>query len=302
VTIKAAVVGNGPRNANRRTCGAKAAGDGAEREIGQNAAFQLLAFFRATRPISSLVAGAMSASILIAVPGRLSLLSVAAGLAMTALAMFGFVVNDVFDYHKDAVAGVRRPIAEGELSIREAVILAVGLLALVFLLSTIVASGGMVLVITSLGLVAYSPIAQRYPLGKGALVAGLCCSPLLYGSVVGGIPCPWFSYTTLACFVFGRETLMDAEELIGDRLAGLATIPVVLGCRRARRIGIAVMFLSTIGLVVVARSNVGRIAATAMLLCLVCVFFLPGLSDATRIKLSRIPMLVGAVAIAIGSK
>ncbi len=89
---------------------------------------------------------------------------------MTALAMFGFVVNDVFDYHKDAAAGVRRPIAAGELSIRKAVILAVGLLAPVFLLSTIVGSGGKVLAITSLGLVAYSPIAQRYPLGKGALV------------------------------------------------------------------------------------------------------------------------------------
>ncbi len=302
MTIKAAVAGDGTRNASRRTHLAKAAWDAVESEIGRSAAFRLLAFFRATRPISSLVAGAMSASILIAVPGRLSLLSVAAGLAMTALAMFGFVVNDVFDYHKDAAAGVRRPIAAGELSIREAVILAVGLLALVFLLSTIVGSGGKVLAITSLGLVAYSPIAQRYSLGKGALVAGLCCSPLLYGSVVGGIPCPWFSYTTLACFVFGRETLMDAEELIGDRLAGLATIAAVLGCRRARGIGITVMFLSTIGLMVVARSNVGRIAVTAMLVCLMCVFLWPGLSDATRIKLSRIPMLVGAVAIAIGSR
>lgn len=244
----------------------------------------------------------MSASILIAAQSRLSHLSVAAGLAMTALAMFGFVVNDVFDYRKDAAAGVRRPIAAGELSIRKAVILAVGLLAPVFLLSTIVGSGGKVLAITSLGLVAYSPIAQRYPLGKGALVAGLCCSPLLYGSVVGGVPCPWFSYTTLACFVFGRETLMDAEELIGDRLAGLATIAAVLGYRRARGIGVTVMFLSTIGLVAVARSNAGRIAATVMLLCLMCVFVWRGLSDATRIKLSRIPMLVGAVAIAIGSK
>jgi len=221
---------------------------------------------------------------------------------MTGLAMFGFVVNDVFDYQKDSAAGVRRPIAAGELSIRKALILAVGLLVAVLLLSTIVGSGGKVLAVTSLGLVAYSPIAQRYPLGKGALVAGLCCSPLLYGSVVGSIPCPWFSYTTLACFVFGRETLMDAEELIGDRRAGLATIAAVLGYRRTWGIGLTIMFLSTIGLMVVARSNVGRTAAAAMLLSLICVFLWPGLSGATRIKLSRIPMLVGAVAIAISSR
>ena len=95
---------------------------------------------------------------------------------------------------------------------------------------------------------------------------------------------------------------MDEEELIGDRLAGLATIAAAIGYRRTWGIGVTVMFLSTIGLVAVARSNVGRIAATAMLLCLMCVFVWPGLSDATRIKLSRIPMLVGAVAIAIGSR
>jgi 4-hydroxybenzoate polyprenyltransferase len=244
----------------------------------------------------------MSASILIAVDGRLSLLSVAAGLAMTALAMFGFVINDVFDYHKDAAAGVRRPIATGELSIRKAVILAIGLLVLLFPLSMIVGSGGWVLAITGLGLVVYSPIAQRFPLAKGAYVACLCCTPLFYGSVVGSVRSPWFSYATLACFVLGRETLMDAEELVGDRLAGLETIAAVLGYRRTRRIGATAMLLSTIVLVVAARSSAGRFVAAMMLLSLMCVFVWPGLSDATRIKLSRFPMLVGAVAIAIGNK
>jgi 4-hydroxybenzoate polyprenyltransferase len=300
--IETEAAGNGLKNASSRTYGDEAAREGAKREIGQSVAIQLLIFFRATRPTSSFVAGAMSASILIAAQGRLSLLNIAAGLAMTALAMFGFVVNDVFDYDKDAVAGVRRPIASGELSIRKAVILASGLLATVFVLSAFVGLGGKVLAITTVGLVAYSPIAQRYPLSKGAFVAGLCCSPLLYGSVVGGIPCRWFSYMTLACFVFGRETLMDAEELIGDCLAGMVTIAAVLGYRRTRGIGVAIMFLSTICLVALARSNAGRIAASAMLLCLMCVFVWPGLSDATRIKLSRIPMLAGTVAIAIGSQ
>jgi 4-hydroxybenzoate polyprenyltransferase len=95
---------------------------------------------------------------------------------------------------------------------------------------------------------------------------------------------------------------MDADELVGDRLAGLETIAAVLGYRRTRRIGVIVMLLATIGLVALARSSAGRIAAIAMLLCLACVFAWPGLSDATRIKLSRIPMLVGTVAISIGSK
>lgn len=306
VTIEFEVAGSGPKDSDHAAHGDKLAHHHQElsrpREIGERAARQLLAFFRTTRPLSSLIAGVMSASILIAGQRRLSLLSVAAGLAMTAVAMFGFVINDVFDYRKDAAAGVRRPIATREVSIRKAVILAASLLVSAFLLSTLVGSGGKILAITSLGLVAYSPLAQRYPLGKGAYVAGLCCAPLFYGSVVGGLQCPWFSYTTLACFVFGRETLMDAEELVGDRLAGLETIAMVFGCRRTRRIGASVMLLSTIGLVILARTSAGRIAATAMLACLICVFVWPGLSDATRVKLSRIPMLVGAVAIALGSQ
>lgn len=288
------VIGNGPPGTGRE--------GPIQREAGKGAAAELLAFFRTTRPLSSLVAGAMSASMLIAGQGHLSARSIAAGLAMTGLAMFGFVINDAFDCEKDVAGGVRRPIASGQLSITRAVILAFGLLVPAFGLSMIAGSGGKVLAITSLGLIAYSPIAQRYPLGKGVCVAVLCCSPLFYGSVVGAVSCPLFSYVTLGCFVFGRETLMDAEELVGDRRAGLETIAAVLGYRRASRIGVAVMFLSTGGLVAVARSSAGRIAASAMLLCLACVFVWRGLSDSTRIKLSRIPMLVGAVAIAIGSK
>jgi len=299
VAIKFEAVGSSSQDTGRGTHGDELA---TRREIGRTAALRLLALFQATRPFSSLVVGATSAFTLIARQGRLSMLGVAAGLAMTALAMFGFVINDVFDCHKDAAAGVQRPIATGELSIRNAVILAAGLLASVFLLSTVVGSGGMLLAITALGLIAYSPIARWYPLGKGAYVAGLCCAPLFYGSAVAGVPYPSLSYATLACFVFGRETFMDAEELVGDRLAGLKTIAAVLGYRRTRRIGVAVMLLSTIYLVAVARSSPGRIAAAAMLFSLMCVFVWPDLSDARRIRLSRIPMLMGAVAIAIGSK
>src|ERR1700687_1662630 len=83
------------------------------RKVERTAARQALALLRATRPLSSLVAGTLSASVVIAAQGRLSLVSIAAGLAMTTLTMFGFVINDVADYVKDAKAGVQRPIATG---------------------------------------------------------------------------------------------------------------------------------------------------------------------------------------------
>lgn len=272
------------------------------REMKRTAARQFLALFRTTRPLSSLVAGTLSAAVVIAGQGHLSLVSVAAGLAMTGLTMFGFVVNDVVDFEKDARAGVRRPIATGELSRRKAVLFAVALLLFVYLTSPAGVSGGKVLVITSLALVAYSPLAQRFPLGKGAYVAALCCAPLLYGSVTGGVQRSWLSYATLACFVLGREALMDSDELVGDRLSSIETIAAILGCCRTRRIGAVLMLLSAALLLGIERGSVGRIAALTTLLSLIFVFLWPGLSDRRRIHLSRFPMLIGAVAIACGAK
>ena len=95
---------------------------------------------------------------------------------------------------------------------------------------------------------------------------------------------------------------MDSDELVGDRRAGLNTIASILGCRRTWRIGTIVMVLSAVLLVGIERGSIGRIAALAMLLSLTLVFLWPGLSDGRRIQLSRFPMLIGAVAIAVGVK
>ncbi len=261
----------------------------------------LLALVRTTRPLSSLVAGTLSASVVIAAQGRLSAISVAAGFAMTMLTMFGFVMNDVVDFDKDARAGIRRPIAMGELSRTAAVFFASALLLSVYLLSPVGGWGGIVLAFTSLALVAYSPLAQRFPLGKGAYVAVLCCAPLLYGSLASGVQRSWLSYATLASFVLGREALMDSDELVGDSAFGMETIAAILGGRRTRQIGMTVMVSSAVLLVGIERGSIGRIAATATLLSLTFVFLWPGLSDGRRIHLSRFPMLTGAVAIACGA-
>ena len=259
------------------------------------------ALVRLTRPLSSVVAGALSATAVISGSGHDVLRGVAAGLAMTILTMFGFVVNDLFDRRKDAAAGVQRPIATGEISVRTGILFAMGLLLPVFLLSKFIGAGASVLVITCLALVAYSPLAYRYPAGKGLLVAGLACLPMVYGAVVTGVEFLGVSYVTLACFVLGREMLMDSEEFVGDRLAGMETIAAVLGRKRARKAGTILMFVSASCVVALARNDMDRIAAVSALITLMWVFLWPDLSDERRIQLSRFPMLLGAVAIAIAN-
>ncbi|MBI5281620.1 MAG: UbiA family prenyltransferase [Candidatus Solibacter usitatus] len=258
------------------------------------------ALARTTRPLSSLVAGTLAASVLTVAQGRLSFVGLAAGAAMTILAMFGFVVNDVVDHEKDAKAGLRRPIATGELSRRAAVLFAAVLLPLVFVVSPVRGAADGVLAAASLGLLVYSPLALRFPAGKGVYVATLCCAPLLYGSTIAGVQRSWPVYAALAAFIAGREIWMDADEMEGDRRAGVETIAALLGQERTRRTGVALMLLSAAFLVAIERDSIGRIAALAMLCSFTAVLFWPGLSDGRRIQLSRFPMLIGAVALACG--
>jgi 4-hydroxybenzoate polyprenyltransferase len=258
------------------------------------------AILATTRPLSSVVVGTLAAAAAIAGHDGPTLRGVAAGFGMTALAMFGFVVNDIVDYGKDRVAGVQRPIAAGALPRRSAAWLAGALLLCAGLLSSVVGAGGTVLATTAAALLFYSPVAHRYPLAKDAFVASLCCLPLCYGAQVGDRHFPWFSYAVLACFVLGREVLMDADELLGDAKAGIRTIASILGGRRTARIGATLMLASAAVLVALVHGRAATSAAVATLVSLACLFAWPGLSAGRRIQLSRIPMLLGSMALACG--
>ncbi|MGD0778410.1 MAG: UbiA family prenyltransferase [Candidatus Solibacter sp.] len=250
--------------------------------------------------MSSVVVGTLAAAAAMAGHDGPTLRGVAAGFGMTALAMFGFAVNDILDYDKDRAAEVQRPVAAGALSRRSAAWLAAALLLCAGLLSAIVGAGGTVLAATAAALLLYSPVAQRYPLAKDASVAGLCCLPLCYGAQVGDRHFPWFSYAVLAGFVLGREIFMDADELQGDAKAGIRTIASILGGRGTARIGTTLMLASAVALVALVHGRAATLAAAATLVSLACLFAWPGVSAGRRIQLSRIPMLLGSIALACG--
>ena len=251
-----------------------------------------------TRPLSSLVAGTLTAAASTAGAHGLTPRSVAAGLTMAFLAAFGFAVNDIFDYQKDRTAGVRRPIAMGALSRTAGGWLAAAMLLSAGLLARVVGSGGAVAGATAALLLLYSPIARRFPLAKGAYIAILCCAPLWYGATAGSAEFPWTAYAALACFVLGREVLMDAEELPGDSRAGIRTIAAVLGAGRAAGMGQCLMLLAAGWLMAIVHGTVARSASTVTLAWLIWIFTWPGLDRGRRSSLSRLPMLLGSVALA----
>jgi 4-hydroxybenzoate polyprenyltransferase len=257
-----------------------------------------MAIFGTVRPLSSLVTGTLAASAAIVGQGSLSIRGFGAGLAMTALAMFGFVVNDIFDYCGDRAAGVQRPVASGQLSRKSAAWLAAVMLFAAFLFSLIAGPGQAALAITSALLLLYSPIKKQYPLCKDVYVAGLCCLPLYYGVVVGGRHCSWFSYAVLACVVFGREIWMDADELQGDYNSGIKTVAAIVGRQQTMWIGKGLMLLAGALIAVMAHGLVAVSISAASFIFLAVVFAWPGLNQSRRIEWSRGPMLLGAMAIA----
>jgi 4-hydroxybenzoate polyprenyltransferase len=219
---------------------------------------------------------------------------------MFSLTAFGFVVNDILDYHKDIAAGVMRPIARGVLSRKAAMLFAIALLLSTCAVSTSVGSGWKVLAATALALMLYTPAARYLPLIKGFYVAALCMAPLYYGSEVSHAQYSWPSYGLLAVFVVGREALMDANEVQGDLSADMVTIAVVFGEARTKWIGTCIMALSLTAGIMIATGGVAKAALIVALLSLLCVINWPHLNDSRRVELSRIPMLAAAVGIACG--
>jgi 4-hydroxybenzoate polyprenyltransferase len=259
----------------------------------------LKALVASVRPMSSVLALAMTSLVIWAKDG-LSLRCVLAGAAMFLLTAFGFQVNDILDYRKDVAAQVRRPIAAGVLRRKDAAVYAVVLLICTFSLAAWVRDGWLALAVTAIALLLYTPAARRFPLVKGLYVAALCIVPLYYGAAVCHAIFAWRAYALLAAFMLGRETLMDANEALGDGSAGLLTVAVVLGRTPAKWIGISLMMLADAGEAVVAAGWFAKGAALAALLMLSCLFAWPHLEDSRRVELSRIPMLAAALAVACG--
>jgi 4-hydroxybenzoate polyprenyltransferase len=247
--------------------------------------------------MSSLVPGTLSCAVVFAKAGP-SLRGILAGLAMCALAAFGFQVNDILDFRKDRAAGVERPIATGMVSRSGAALFALALLIITFALSAWVGSGGKVLSVSALALVLYTPSARRLPPIKGLYVAGLCVAPLYYGSQVAAAQYAWYPYALLAIFIVGREALMDSHEMRSDRSAGMVTVAVLLGEIRTKWAGIWAMALSLVALVAVCGGGGARVSAAIALVSLLGVLIWPRLDDGRRIELSRIPMLAAAISLA----
>jgi len=168
------------------------------------------------------------------VPPVLSLMAVVAiSSSVTAVA---YVYNDIVDLEIDKINNVDRPIAQGTVSKRKAVILVLLLTALALTLSLSVNLQTLLLCMVFLALgFSYStpnihlrkrlgPFKQIVPSMGGAL------SNLIGGAAIGNMPLSLL-YAALFFFVFGIAggPMGDLADVKGDREKGAKTIPVIFG-------------------------------------------------------------------------
>lgn len=213
----------------------------------------------------------------------------------------GFVLNDVFDREKDRDARVRRPIATGELRASIAAYFggALILAAVSWELFYGVSASLLVVAATGLGVVAYSPSARLFPLAKGLFTAFLSCAPLLYAtSLSARLPNAW---CLLVCcgYVIGRELLLDAKDLDGDRRAGIKTLASLLGPRHSYLVAFLVMFLAASFGMWLAADAPSRILIIFSMACLLFTLVYSNGEAMRAIPGTRLALLLGGTALAL---
>ncbi len=200
------------------------------------------------RPSISSIAGAVAGAVTVVhydgSGAETTIAPLCAFLTVTTLTMFGFIINDVHDRHKDRLAfRLDKPIASGCLSVSAGNAAALIAFGTSIGLSSYFGLASMgVVAITSLLLFGYSRFAQRVPLLKGAYTAVLTLSPAVWGWAATGHLAPFVTLLGIFLFMFGREVLLDVHDMEADRKSGLETIPLVYGAKAARNLAWGLMF------------------------------------------------------------
>lgn len=198
----------------------------------------LITCLRMARVVNSLMVGfAVLVGAVIAsggLPGlRESVYAFLTGFFVSASAM---VVNDIFDLEIDRVNAPWRPLPSGRLTVRGAwaCFAAYSLAGLAFSAATGPETFAIALAAWAVGL-AYSWRGKRLGLPGNVMVAFSVSVPLIYGAALTDswgwrIAVYWFMVFSSA---LAREIVKGIADVEGDRAAGVRTLAVSVGERRA---------------------------------------------------------------------
>jgi len=165
------------------------------------------------------------------------------GFTLTGASM---VINDYYDRKIDLINMPQRPIPSGRVSPRSAIVF-MGLLSVVGLYSSWVTSVETfaVAVFAWIVMMAYSMGGKKTGF-MGNLMVSTCISlPFIYGGILSRRILSSLLFSLIAFLSnTGREIIKGIVDIEGDRSAGVKTIAVVQGAKRAALIASVFIFLA----------------------------------------------------------
>lgn len=177
------------------------------------------------------------------------------GPLLAALAAFmvcaaGNIVNDLLDLDIDKINRPKRMLVTGEISRTQAIGLAVTLAVLSLVTSLLVNMEVFLSVVMAILLLAlYNFRAKRIPVLGNLLIATLGAMTFITGGLAIEsrltfvLPGPLIPAIFAFLFHLAREILKDVEDIEGDRLNGVKTLPQIVGVSRALLVALGIFFI-----------------------------------------------------------
>lgn len=163
-------------------------------------------------------------------------------IALAYAAVFAIVSNNIEDLTIDRISNARRPLASGAIDADRYQRLGRGALVVALALAAIVGRSAMLgVAAVSLVYFVYScrpfrlkrvPVFAKLMIGANSAILALAGFVLTGGSA-SDFPMTWFLYLLVAVGL--AANFIDLKDTEGDTAAGIRTLPVLLGPRRAQQ-------------------------------------------------------------------
>jgi geranylgeranylglycerol-phosphate geranylgeranyltransferase len=203
------------------------------------------------RPVNSLMVGfAVVVGIAVTIPVEiLSLPALLGFLTGFLISSYSMVVNDIYDREVDRVNNLNRPLANGRIETRTAVIFSVTLLSL-GIISSVLISWNNFIIAAVFAFIAwiYNSWGKKQILLGNMMVAASVAIPYIYGgSAVEriGSQLLWFLALTSFLASTGREVIKTISDVEGDEFRDVKSIARIKGSKVAASVGTA-LFLSAV--------------------------------------------------------
>lgn len=193
---------------------------------------KLASYLELTRPLNNLITAfaVFMGAWIAGLSGSLDKLFFAL-LSASLISAGGYVINDFFDLEIDKINKPSRPLPQGEIRPKSALVFSLILFLTGLLLSLLIKETAFILAVTAVALlVLYSFKLKRAPLVGNLLVSFVCGLAFVYGGMVArDFRLSLIPAGLAFLFHLGREILKDIEDLKGDVSYGAQTLPATWG-------------------------------------------------------------------------